>query len=94
MLCGPPISFEMETIYPYLHGWPQKYMSAGMWADRILGSWTLFNLLRFGSSLFSMHNLKVIIELPAFIPNTQTSATQNSFKVHFLLKLVIFMKNT
>ena len=23
----------METNYPYLHGWPQKYKSARMWAD-------------------------------------------------------------
>ena len=32
----------METDYPYLHGWPQKYRSAGMWANRILGARTLF----------------------------------------------------
>ena len=34
----------METNYPYLHGWPQKYRSAGMMADRILGARTLFIL--------------------------------------------------
>ena len=34
----------MEISYPYLHGWPQKYRSAGMWADRILGARTLFTL--------------------------------------------------
>ena len=42
VLCGPPISLEMETNYPCLHGLLQKYRSAGMWADRILGSRTLF----------------------------------------------------
>jgi len=41
VLCGPPILLEMEINYPYLHGWPQKYRSAGMWADLILGSRTL-----------------------------------------------------
>ena len=44
VLCGPPISLEMETNYPYLHGWPQKYRSARMWADRILGARTLLYL--------------------------------------------------
>jgi len=53
VLCGPPNSLEMETNYPYLHGWPQKYMSAGMWPDRILGPRTLFffNFLQFSVKL-------------------------------------------
>ena len=36
VLCGPPISLEMETNYPYLHGWPQKYRSAGIWASHFV----------------------------------------------------------
>ena len=43
-LYGSPISLEMEINYPYLHDWPHKYRSAGMWADRILGARTLLKL--------------------------------------------------
>ena len=33
--------------YPYLYGWPQKYRSARMWADRILGLRTLLMYIQF-----------------------------------------------
>ena len=59
VLCGPPISLEKETNYPYLHGWPQKYSSAEMWADRILGARTLFFL----DSLFCSYVVSVCSSL-------------------------------
>ena len=42
ILCGPPISVEMDINYPYLHSWPQ---SLRMWAYRIPSSRTLLFLI-------------------------------------------------
>ena len=39
---GLPFCQKWEKNYPYLHVWPQKYRSAGMFVYRILGSRTLF----------------------------------------------------
>ena len=70
VLCGPPISLEMEKSYPYLRGWPQQYGSAIMWADQILGLWTLFFFLLFFFSnntlvaISKFHIAQNLIEIP------------------------------
>ena len=58
ILCGTPISLEMEINYPYLHGWPQKCKSSSMWAYRKAGPRTLFCLFSYNVTIM-FHDILV-----------------------------------
>ena len=69
----------METNYPYLHGWPQKYKSPRMWAYRIPGFPNNFDRV-------VVFHLKLITAADLLILNFATAHQWNKFKRTYSLK--------
>ena len=72
----------MEINYPYLHGWPQKYKSARIWAYRIPGLRTLL--------IFNMNYINIESRDPYWGLYSRQNFSEYFFE-YFIIILIIYL---